>query len=176
MLEPLLNLISIFYDYLKPFWIVEQYNKAVLLRWGKYVRVAEPGFHWKWPLSDIFLETSVVTTTVRLHSQSLFTKDEKPIVTQAIIKYKVVDVKVFLMEVYEAIDAIGDMTQAIIKNVLMESTWEECKNPDIDSTITRKARNEAKKWGIEIIQVTLVDLTITKSLRLIASSFSPNIS
>lgn len=168
--EKIIEFLVMFWDYLKPFWIVEQYNGAVILRWGKYHKTLTPGFHWKIPFADSGVETVVVPTTIRLQCQSLSTKDERCIIAQAIIKYQISDVKVLLLEVYDPLDAIGDMTQAIIKNTLMEKTWDECRNSEIDNQITIKARREAKKWGLEIIQVTLVDLQVTRSLRLISNS------
>src|SRR4051812_13956814 len=87
------------YDSIKPYWIVEQYNKGVLLRFGKFVKVLEPGIHPKWPFIDSALEESIVPTTMRLYCQSLVTKDEKNIVVQGIIKYKVIDIQLLLLGV-----------------------------------------------------------------------------
>lgn len=167
MFDKIFEFLSSFFDYMKFYWVVEQYNRGVMLRFGKFVKVLEPGFHWKWPLADYVLEHTIVPTTMRLYHQSLHTKDDKPIVVQAIIKYQVSDVETLLMKVYDPVDAIGDMTQSIIKTLIMEKTWEECLHPDMDNTITKKARVEAKKWGIEIIQVTLVDIAKAPSFRLI---------
>lgn len=175
MFDKIFEFFSSFFDYLKFYWIIEQYNRGVLLRFGKFVRVLPPGLHWKWPFADYILEHTIVPTTMRLYHQSLHTSDDKPIVIQAIIKYQVSDVETLLMKVYDPVDAIGDMTQAVIKNIIMEKTWEECRNPDLDNMITRKARVEAKKWGIEIIQVTLVDINKAPSFRLIQNPNPPMI-
>lgn len=167
MFDKILEFFITFFDYLKMWWVIEQYNQGVVLRFGKYHRVVGPGFHWKLPFADYVMEHTIVPTTMRLYHQSLHTKDDKSVVIQAIIKYQVSDVETLLMKVYDPVDAIGDMTQSIIKNVIMGSTWQEVINPDLDNIITKKARVEAKKWGIEIIQVTLVDINKAPSFRLI---------
>lgn len=167
MFDKLIDLLLGFFDYIKFWAVIEEYNRGVLLRFGKYVKVLEPGFHWKIPFADVVTESTIVPTTMRLYHQSLHTKDDKPIVVQAIIKYQVSDVMTLNMKVYDAIDAIGDMTQAIIKKFIMESTWEEVRNPELDNEITKKARVEAKKWGLEILQVTLVDISKAPSFRMI---------
>jgi len=170
MFDGIFSFISIFWDYFRFWWVIEQYNKGVKLRWGKFNKVLEPGLHWKRPFADFVVETTVVPTTMRLPSQSLTTLDGKSIVLQAVIKYEISDVRVFLMEVNDAVDAIGDMTQAIIKTILTERTWEQCRSTEIDTMITKKARVEAKKWGIDIIQVTISDLGIIRSIRLIGDT------
>jgi regulator of protease activity HflC (stomatin/prohibitin superfamily) len=59
------------------------------------------------------------------------------------------------------------MTQSIIKNVIMDKTMDECIDTEIDNTLAKKARVEARKWGVEIQQVTLTDLAPIRSFRLI---------
>lgn len=170
MFDKIIELLTGFFEYIKFWWVVEQYNRAVLLRFGKFVKVLNPGYHWKIPFSDIAIEHTVVPTTMRLNNQSLYTKDDTSISTQAIIKYQVSDVKTLLLEVYDPVDAIADMTQAIIKRIIMDRTWQECLATDLDNEITKKAKTEAKKWGIEIISVILVEFTKAKSFRIISNS------
>lgn len=158
------------WEHIKPFYIIEQYNRGIQLRFGKFNKVLNPGIHFKIPFFDLVIEHEVVPTTMRLHAQSLTTKDEKNIVVEGIIKYRIADIKVFLLEVSDAVDAISDMTQAIVKTIIMERDWQECKGTDIDNKITIKARTEAKKWGIDIIQVTLSDMAQIRSIRLITNS------
>jgi hypothetical protein len=87
--------------------------------------------------------------------------------------YKTItDVKTFLLEVYDAKDAIADMTQGIIKNIIISKTLEECTHTDIDSNLTKKVRSEIKKWGVDIQQVTLTDVAPVRSIRLINDGFS----
>jgi regulator of protease activity HflC (stomatin/prohibitin superfamily) len=69
--------------------------------------------------------------------------------------------------VYDAQDAISDMTQSIIKNIIMDKSLVECTDSEIDNTLTKKSRVEARKWGVEIQQVTLTDLAPIRSFRLI---------
>jgi regulator of protease activity HflC (stomatin/prohibitin superfamily) len=89
-----------------------------------------------------------------------------------VIKYRIADVKVFLMEVYDAQDALSDMTMSIIKNVVISSPAEKCIDPELDTILTKKARVEAKKWGVDIQQVTLTDVAPIRSYRLINDNFS----
>jgi len=167
MFDRLIDLIGNWIEKLLPFFIVMDYEGAVILRFGKFHRVAKPGLHFRIPIVDEFMTNHVVVTTLSLPPQSLYTKDKQNIVVKGVIKYRIADVQTFLLEVYDAQDAISDMTQSIIKNVIMDKTMDECIDPEIDNTLAKKARVEAKKWGVEIQQVTLTDLAPIKSFRLI---------
>lgn len=154
-------------DKLLPFTVVNQVDSGVRLRFGKFVEILLPGFHWKIPFADEVLNFTTVWTTLSLPSQSLTTKDQKDVVVKAIVKYKIADIETFALEVWDAIDAISDMTQGIVFEIVRDKTWEELQSPDLKSLISRKARNEAKRWGIEIETVTLSDLAKITSIRLL---------
>jgi hypothetical protein len=76
------------------------------------------------------------------------------------------------MEVYDAQDALSDMTMSIIKNVIISSPAEKCIDPELDNILTKKTRVEAKKWGVDVQHVTLTDVAPIKSFRLINDNFS----
>jgi len=167
MFEKLIEIITNWASLLAPFVIVNPYEEGVLNRVGKFKKVISPGIHFKIPILDEVVTQYTVTTTLSLPAQSLYTIDKQNIVVKGVVKYKISDVKIFLLEVYDAQDAISDMTQSIIKNIIMSKTVEECIDPEIDNILTKKARVEVKKWGVEINQVTLTDLAPIRSFRLI---------
>ncbi len=172
MFDKLIEIISHWWLQLVPFVIIREYEEAVLLRFGMFNRVMLAGIHFKIPLIDEVLDQHVVVTTLSLDAQSLYTKDKQNIVVKAVIKYKIADVKTFLLEVYDAQDALSDMSQSIIKNVIMSMSMDECTDSELDNTLTKKVRVEARKWGVEVQQVTLTDLAPIRSFRLINDTFT----
>ena len=145
MLDKFIDVLATCWNYIIPFLIIPAYEKGVLLRNGKFKRVLEPGLHFKIPVLDEILSHHVVTTTLSLSAQSLYTKDKQNIVVKGVIKYKISDIKIFLLEVFDAQDAISDMAQSVIKNIIISTTLESCIDPEIDNTLTKKDRTEAKK-------------------------------
>lgn len=166
-LDRLFEFLLSIWNELLPFFVVDTYQEAVVLRGGKFNRVCKPGIHWKVPYLDTIMEAHTVLTTLTIPAQSLVTKDAKNVVVKAVVKYKVVDVKTYLLEVYDAVDAISDVAQGIIKNSIMNSTWEECVDSEVDNMITKKLRNEMKKFGVSIDNVTLTDIAQIRTIRLI---------
>lgn len=75
-----------------------------------------------------------------------------------------------MLEVNDATDALSDTTQGIIKDVIISTELSDIGS-DIDSIITRKAKNEAAKWGIKIYKVTLTNIGVIKSIRLFNESY-----
>ena len=172
MFDKLIEILSHWWLQIVPFVIVRDYEEAVLLRFGKFKKLLKPGLHLKLPFFDEVIEQHMVVTTLSLDAQSLYTKDKQNVVIKGVVKYKIADVKTFLLEVYDAKDAIADMSQSIIKNVIMSMTLEECTDAEIDNALTKKVRVEARKWGVEVQQVTLTDLAPIRSFRLINDNFT----
>lgn len=167
MFDKLIDLLAQWWNFLMPAVIIPDYEEAVLLRAGKFKKVLKPGFHVKLPIIDEVVSHHVVVTTLSLSAQSLYTKDKQNVVVKGVVKYKISDVKVFLLEVFDAQDALADMTQSIIKNIIISLPLEACIDPEIDNTLTKKVRVEAKKWGVDIQQVTLTDIAPIRSFRII---------
>jgi len=172
MFDKLIDVLIEWWGQILPFIIIRDYEEAVLLRFGRFNQVLLPGIHFKVPFFDEVIDQHVVVTTLSLDAQSLYTKDKQNIVVKGVIKYKISDVKIFLLEVFDAQDALSDMSQSIIKNVIMSMTMDECTDSELDNTLTKKVRVEARKWGVDIQQVTLTDLAPIRSFRLINDNFS----
>ena len=153
-----------------PFFIVNEYERGLILRWGKYKRHIEPGLGMKWPFADELLTASIATETIQSKVQSLTTKDGKTITISLVIKYNVGEdkesIEKYLLKVRDVNDAIDDIAMSKAKTIIMSSTWEECKTNDIDNTISISTRREAKKWGINIDYIVLVELAESRNIRL----------
>lgn len=175
MFEKLIDVILTFGAQLLPIYVIDAFDEGVVLRFGRFLKKAEPGLHWKIPFVDQVVTATIVTTTMHLNSQSLTTKDNKNIVLRAVVKYKVKDIEKFILEVMDSRDAIGDVAMGCIREVVMLREWNDLLNNPIDEIITRQVRLECRRWGVDVAKVTLTDLSITRSLRLFnESSFVDN--
>lgn len=172
----LIEFIASFWSNLLPFHIVNAYEHGVILRFGRYKRDVEPGLVWKIPFFDNVMLCRNTMTTINLNSQALTTKDGHPVTTDAIVKYKIIDAQKFLLEVHEVEDAISDITQAKIKEIITRTNWEELHKDvhsdkedekSVDEKIKNLAHKEILKFGIKVYYITLTSLVKTRVYRLI---------
>lgn len=166
MIDRLVDFLLNFIDQLLPIQIIKQYQKGVLLRFGKYKKILNPGLHFKIPFFDSIDDYVIVTTTLTLPVQSIVTKDGKSVVIKGQVKYKVQDLVIFAIEVYDAVDALSDMTCGIIFDKIKNRTYKETQEQDLNKLITTDVKKEAKKWGIFVEKVTITDYSEMTSLRL----------
>jgi regulator of protease activity HflC (stomatin/prohibitin superfamily) len=164
MFDKLVDLLVRFSMDILPFVIVEQWNGAVQLRYGKFIKVLYPGIHFKIPFFDSIIECPVITQSVNLPSQTLTTLDDESIVLKSIIRYRVSNIQTYLLGVMHANDVLIDTTQGMIRDVVELTTWDDLV--DVNETITNKVKEYVVRWGIEVEAVTITDLGIVKSFRI----------
>ena len=173
MFDKLLEFLISIWSRLLPFSIVKEFEQAGWLRFGKLKKILGKGLHFKIPFIDEIDNYHVLKTAMTLEAQSLTTKDDVSIVVKGIIKYKTEDLSKFYTDVYNADDAIADVSMGIIRTIIAKKTWSECKEDNLENEITKKVRVEARKWGLEVESVTLSDLAIMKSYRLLMHNNKP---
>jgi regulator of protease activity HflC (stomatin/prohibitin superfamily) len=164
MFDKLVQLIERFGYQLMPWVIIEEWNAGVHLRYGRYINTLNSGVHFKIPFFDNIIECPVITQSVNLPSQTLTTLDDESIVLKAIIRYKVSNVRTYLLGVMHANDVLIDTTQGMIRDVVELTTWDDLVN--VNEIITDKVKEYVVRWGIEVEAVTITDLGIVKSFRI----------
>lgn len=148
-------------------FVIDPYEEAVIVRLGKYQRTVGAGWHWMLPfgIEEIMKET-VVRTTSYLEVQSITSADDYPVNINAVIVYKIGNIKRWLLEVDDAETALHDMTYGIITELAEEWLWEDIMKPAFMREVTERVKAEAITWGGRVEAVKLSDRVNSKSLRL----------
>ncbi len=165
--QALVDLLKGVWEAVLPFYMLKPYEGGVHFRLGKLYRTIDCGFWWKLPFIDSIDSCNIAMTTLKLDAQSLTTKDGNKLVVRCAVKFRVQNVRVFLIEVEEAKDALEDMTNGIIKRLITDKTWEDCRKNTLEDEIYRDVIKESVKWGIRVLATTLTDLSLMSSHRVI---------
>ena len=147
-----------------PWTVVNHWERAVVLRLGKFQRELEPGFHWTVPFIDQVVCRSVVTTTTALKPQSVTTSDGKVITAEAVVRWNVSNIRVFALDIWDGNNVIIDSTQGAIASALRSL---DSNSPEIPRKILTESRKALAKFGITVEAVTLTTLAPVRVIRLI---------
>ena len=169
MFDKLFELLKTIWNEIVPYFIVSEMESACVLRFGKFHNIYKKGIHFKMPFADIIYQYYVVTQTSHLSPQTLTTADEESIVLKAIVRFNIKDVKAYTLGVWDAHDAIGDTVQGIINNIVRTHTWGSIVK-GIEEKVTAKAHEALSQWGIDVERVTLSDLGLIQTVRIIGNS------
>lgn len=149
--------------------IVRDYESGVVLRFGRFNRLAQPGLVFIWPFAEEVLLTTTVKQALNVGPQSLTTKDGRSVVISTVITFSVVDCQVFLLQVEGAQHAIEDCTYGAVAKVIRSMTWEDLVLIDVDQAISNEVQPRAEEYGVEAF-AKVSDLTMSDTVRLIQPS------
>jgi regulator of protease activity HflC (stomatin/prohibitin superfamily) len=157
--QALVQLVLNVYEWLICWEILKPYERGVILRLGKFSRMAEPGWNWRYPLGiEGVLLCNVVPTTSDLPPQAIVTRDGEHILAEVVILWKITHPKRFLLEIEEAITVLSDAGAGAVHDLLSGLTWEEIAG-DVDDDLTAIVRTRAKAWGINVMRVQTISLS-----------------
>lgn len=166
MFDKIISLIQQFFHVLVPFYTIDEWEGAIVLRFGQYNRTVGPGLYMKIPIIETVWKHTVIIQSIDIPPQSLTTADGKNVVVKGIIRFSIFDIKIFLTTITEPKDVLMDTTGGIIRDIVEQTEWNRLIN--IDKKLTHEVSGFVKKWGIKVDKVTLTDLQIANSIRIIS--------
>lgn len=168
MLDRLIDLLIMFAHRLRFMTVVDQDENAVLMRWGKCTAVLEPGRHWICPVMHTTRNCKVVQETMRLYDQGLTTRDDENMTVSAIVTFKVVDPKRYLLET-DGASAIDDVTYGAVSEWIHKNTRDYVRDPANWSDLARRIRSAAEDYGVYIVRVRFGDFIKARAIRLLGT-------
>lgn len=168
MFDKLITLLQSFGAGLSPIFVIDMWEEGIVLRAGKFLRVVKPGLYFKIPFLDTVWKHSVITQSIDIPPQSVTTADNYNVVVKGIIRFTISDIKLFLTTITQPTDVLIDTTGGMIRNIIEETKWQDLV--DIDKKLTFQVGKFVRRWGIKVEKVTLTDLQIANSIRIIQDS------
>lgn len=170
MFERIFDWIDRGWGHLKPFFVVDAFERAGVLRLGRFQRSAQPGFHWKIPFLDAVIEITACVTTVRLPAQYLTTQDDVQVALAAIIKYEIVDVEPYITGIFDQHDVLCDVTMGAIRRQVSENVYKDLVANPPEEKVATAVRRAAHRYGFKIHEVTFTSFTKARPIMLISQS------
>lgn len=161
-LDKIIDLIKEIWNFMKPIIFINEYEKGVVLRAGKFNRAIEKGWHLRVPFLDDYHTVIYTLNTMRTTAVHITTTDDKTITAVPILEYTVGDAYAYLIATNDAPSNVHDILRAAISDYLTDCTWEECKLKRTINAITRKVTEQCLPMGVEVTRVMLSDMCISR--------------
>jgi regulator of protease activity HflC (stomatin/prohibitin superfamily) len=147
--------------------VADQWNKAVVLRLGRFQALKGPGLFFIIPVIDnipYWIDIRVITTTFT--AEKTLTKDTVPVNVDAVLFWKVIDPKKAALDVAEYKGAISWASQTALRDVIGKTMLSDMlEGRDRISNELQKIIDErTEPWGINVISVEVKDVLIPPAL------------
>ena len=147
--------------------VASQWNRAVVLRLGKFHSLRGPGIFFIIPIIDTipyWIDIRVISTSFK--AEKTLTKDTVPVDVDAVLFWKVVDPKKAVLDVADYYSAISWASQTALRDVIGKTELADMlEGRDKMSHILQGIIDErTEPWGVNVISVEVKDVLIPQGL------------
>jgi len=147
--------------------LVFEYKRAIKFRFGKFIRVLEPGFRWIIPVIETVQFVDIRVITINIPTQEIMTKDNVPCKINGVLFFKIFDTEKAILKVEDYNFAISQMSQAALRDVCgkVELDTVLSNREEIGENIREIVESETKDWGISIQDVKIKDIELPENMK-----------
>lgn len=147
--------------------IINQYERGVVLRLGKYSRTLEPGFRVIIPYIDKMTKVDVRTTPMDVPKQEVITRDNVTVNVDAVVYSRVIDARKAVLETTNYRYATATFAQTALRDVTGNFDLDELlsKRDEISTQIKEIVDAQTDKWGIDIENVKLQNIELPADMK-----------
>ena len=151
--------------------IVRPTGRGLVERFGKYRRLAMPGFNWVMPLVDRMFLVNITEIMVNAESQEIITSDKLNARVDAQVYFKVKadeeSVKNSQYQVFDYRYQMVNLARTTLRNIIGTLTLKSANSErgKINSELQKTMRDETTHWGIEIVRTELKEIDPPKDVQ-----------
>ncbi len=141
--------------------VIKQSKVGIIMRLGKFRKVADTGVHFLVPFIDqMSYVIDLRENVIDFPPQPVITKDNVTMQIDTVVYYRITDPARYVFEIANPITAIENLTATTLRNIIGELDLDETlTSRDIINTKMRAILDEATdKWGIKVNRVELKNI------------------
>ncbi len=147
--------------------VANQWDKAVVLRVGKFQALRGPGLFFIIPVIDTivyWIDTRVITMSFK--AEKTLTKDTVPVDVDAVLFWKVLDPQKAALDVADYQTAIGWACQTALRDVIGKTMLADMLEgrDQISAQLQKIIDVRTEPWGVQVISVEVKDVLIPPGL------------
>ena len=147
--------------------VIYEYERGILFTLGKYSKTINPGLTIILPFIHKLVKVDTRIKTVDIPKQEVMTKDNVPVMVNAVVYFRVEKPEDAVLEVQDYIYAVAQYSQTALRDII--------GNEDLDSVLTERdkiaiaikevADRETDEWGIDITAIKLQDVELPADMK-----------
>ncbi|MFH0802880.1 MAG: slipin family protein [bacterium] len=147
--------------------IVQEWERGVIFRLGKYDRTRGPGLIFLIPIIDKMLKVDLRVITMEVPPQEVITKDNVTMKVNAVIYFRVISPDSAVIKVLDYIRATSQIAQTTLRSILGQSELDEilAKRDQINEKLQVIIDEQTEPWGIKVSVVEIKDVELPQTMQ-----------
>ena len=147
--------------------LVNEWERGVLLRLGKFRAVLKPGIIWIFPGIDLIVtKVDMRVRSTSFSAEKTLTKDTVPVDVDAVLFWVVTDAKKAILEVEQFEITISWAAQTTLRDIIGKA--ELCRmisdRETMDAELLKLIDEKTSEWGVTVQSVEIRDVRIPTGL------------
>ncbi len=148
--------------------VAQQWERAVVLRLGRFVGLRGPGLFWVVPFVDrvtAWIDQRTITTSFA--AEQTLTSDTVPVNVDAVLFWMVHDVQRAALEVQDYSQAVSWAAQTALRDIIGRTTLADLLRgrEEIEGELQRLIDQRSNPWGVTVSSVEMRDIVIPGALQ-----------
>ncbi|UOQ90334.1 slipin family protein [Agromyces endophyticus] len=147
--------------------IVKQYERGVVLRFGRLNGVRDPGIRFIIPVVDVMTKVSLRVVTQPIQSQGIITRDNVSVGVSAVAYYRVTDAVKSVIVIENVTAAIDQIAQTTLRKVIGQHHLDEALSDTavLNLNIREILDGTTAEWGVQVTLVELKDILLPDAMK-----------
>ena len=147
--------------------VVKQYERGVVLRFGRLVATKLPGLRFIIPFVDVLHRVGLRIVTLPIQSQGIITRDNVSVGVSAVAYYRVIDPVKSVLAIESVGAAIDQIAQTTLRKVIGQHSLDEtlAETATLNVNIREILDALTLDWGVEVTLVELKDILLPDSMK-----------
>ena len=153
---------------LSGFRVAQQYERALVFRFGRYIGLRGPGLFWIIPLGiDRAVKVDLRVFTDGVEQQEAMTRDNVPVKANAVIWYRIVKPDLAIIEVQNVRNAVIQVALTTLRNIIGQHSLDDVlkEREQISQLLKIRVDQVTEAWGVEIQNVEMKNVEIPASMQ-----------
>ncbi|MFH0817619.1 MAG: SPFH domain-containing protein [Candidatus Micrarchaeota archaeon] len=150
--------------------ILEQYERGVRFRLGRYLDTIGPGPIIIWPGLDSVDVIDIRLKALDVPSQKVITKDNAVVMIDAFLYYEPVKPELLILKVKDFEYAVLQLAQTTMRSIIGEMTFDEAitSREKMNAKLMDRLDHVIEMWGARLISIEIRELIPTSRKLLLA--------
>ncbi len=144
-----------------------EWEEAIILRMGKYLRTAGPGLYFIVPIIDSPIQVNKRIVTTDLSGQQVLTQDNVTASIDAVMFSKIVNPKDSVIKVERLYMALEKLAQTTLRNVIGQMALDDLlmKRHEVAEKIKNDLDAAVSDWGVDVMRLELQDISLPDNMK-----------
>jgi regulator of protease activity HflC (stomatin/prohibitin superfamily) len=147
--------------------VVDQYERGVVLTFGKYSHTKMPGLRWLFTIAQRMIKVDLRITTTDIPQQEVITKDNVPAGINAVVYFQVESAEYAILNIKDYTLAVSQYAQAALRDVIggieLDSLLSEREK--IAEEIKKIVDEATNSWGIKVTDIKIQDIELPADMK-----------